>query len=351
LLSFYHDDIPLSLGWLSPPTTLVCAASLLGGLAAAFLLRRRLPLVALGIGWYFAAHLLTATIIPLELVFEHRNYFASIGLLLSVAGLLAEIPGEYGLVQRAVPLLMMAAFAAATALRANEWSNPVALAYAEAAAHPTSPRANYELGRVLAVTSGYRADSKLIEPALRAFESTAALPGAGAPPLAALIVVASHAHREVKAEWWRELIKRLGDQAVASEDIGALESLVDCQHSGSCTPDTQLLLAAFLAALNHPQPNPRLLATYGAFAANRLGDYALAADMLREAIKQSPHSFGYRMELANVLVLQGKRGEALGLLEELAKENPSPSESAQIDTLEQIIRTAHPSADAGAHIP
>lgn len=350
-LSFYHDDIPISTGWLSPPATLMCTALLLSGLAAAFMLRHKLPLMALGIGWYFTAHLLTATIIPLELVFEHRNYFASIGLLLVIAALLVEIPRKYGLLQRAVPLLMVAAFAAATALRAREWSNPVALAYAEAAAHPTSPRANYELGRVLTVTSGYRADSRLIEPALRAFEATASLPGAGAPPLAALIVVASHAHREVRTEWWHELIKRLGERAPSSEDIGALTSLADCQHSGSCAPDAQSLLAAFLAALKHPQADPRLLAIYGAFAANQLGDYALAVDMLRQAIKKSSHSFGYRMELANVLVLQGKRGEALDLLQDMARENPPPSETTQIDRLEQIIRPNPSSMDAGPPSP
>ncbi len=336
-LSFYHDDIPLSLGWLSPPATLGCALLLTGGIAAAIALRRKLPLLALGIGWDFAAHLLTATAIPLELVFEHRNYFASIGLLLAAGGLLEAIPEEYGLLQRALPLLALAAFSAVTSLRAHEWSNPIQFAYAEAAIHPASPRANYELGRTLTIASGYRSDSRLIDPALQAFESTAALPGAGAPPLAALIVVASHAHREVKPEWWVELTKRLGERPPSSEDIGALTSLADCQRNGSCAADAPRLLAAFLAALDHPQADPKLLATYGAFAANQLGDYTLAADMLREAIRRSPHSFGYRTELANVLVLRGERDAALQVLNGIAGEDLAPSEAAQLERLKQQI--------------
>ena len=48
------------------------------------MLRRQRPLVALGIAWFFAAQLLTATVVPLELVFEHRNYFASLGICLAV---------------------------------------------------------------------------------------------------------------------------------------------------------------------------------------------------------------------------------------------------------------------------
>jgi len=336
-LSFYHDDIPISQGWLSPPSTLGCAAPLITALATAIVLRRKLPLLSLGIGWYFAAHLLTATIIPLELVFEHRNYFASIGLLLAVGALLAEIPDKYKLVRMAMPILALAAFSSVTLLRAKEWSNPIQLAYTEAALHPASPRANYELGRVLTVASGYRADSKLIEPALQAFELTSRLPGAGAAPLAAMIVVASHAHREVKKEWWLDLTKRLAERPPSAEDIGALTSLANCQHSGSCAPETDLLLSAFLAALNHPQVNARLLATYGAFAANELGDYTLAADMLRQAIEQSPHTFGYRMELANILFVGGNRSGASDLLDELAAEDLSPTESAQVRRLRQMI--------------
>lgn len=340
-LSFYHDDIPVSQGWLSPPSTLGCAVLLLAGLAAAIVVRRKLPLLSLGIGWYFAAHLLTATIIPLELVFEHRNYFASIGLLLAVEALLAEIPDQYKLVRITIPILGLVAFSSVTLLRAKEWSNPIQLAYAEAALHPASPRANYELGRVLTVTSGYRADSKLIEPALQAFELSSQLPGAGAPPLAAMIVVASRAHRQVKKEWWLELTERLRERPPSAEEISALASLANCQRSRSCAPENGLLLSAFLAALNHPQVNPRLLAAYGAFAANQLGDYSLAADMLRQAIDGSPHSFGYRMELANILFISGNRVGASDLLDELAAEDLSPAELAQVEQLKQTIKSGH----------
>ena len=349
-LSFYHDDIPLSLGWLSPPATLVCTLLLAGSVATSIALRRKLPLLALGVGWYFAAHLLTANIIPLELVFEHRNYFASIGLLLAAGVLLEAIPEQYRLLQRVLPLLWLAALSAVTSLRAQEWSNPIQFAYAEAAIHPTSPRANYELGRTLTIASGYRPDSRLIDPALQAFEATAALPAAGAPPLAALIVVASHAHREVRPEWWAELSKRLSERPPSSEDIGALSSLADCQRKGSCAPDAPRLLAAFLAALDHPQADPKLLATYGAFAANQLGDYTLAADMLREAIRQSPRGFGYRMELANILVLRGERDAALELLNGIAAGSLSPSEIAQLEGLRQKLESGNtPGATPASH--
>ena len=48
----------------------------------AWRLRRRAPLIALGIAFFFAAHLMESTIFPLEIMFEHRNYLASYGVFL-----------------------------------------------------------------------------------------------------------------------------------------------------------------------------------------------------------------------------------------------------------------------------
>jgi hypothetical protein len=313
-LGFYHDDIAISRGWLEPPATLGCAALLLAVAAAAVALRRRLPLFALGIGWYFAAHLLTATVIPLELVFEHRNYFASIGLLLAAAALILQIPADWRLLRRLVPAVALAAFAAVTAMRAMEWSDPLGFAYSEALKRPQSPRANYELGRALVVASGYRPDSRLVGPALEALARAAALPGSDAAPAAGMIVVAGHMHRPADPAWWNAVTAKLEAQPLTVQSIGALESLYLCQHSGDCPPENQALLSAFLAALEHPQPSGRLLALYGTFAANQLHDYGLAERMLGDALAQPPAPPLVRISLAKVLALEGKAEQARQVL-------------------------------------
>ena len=88
----YHDDIAISRGLLQPASTAFALAGLALLVAAAFAVRRRRPLIALGVAWFLCAQLLTATIVPLELVFEHRNYFASLGVCLAVADLLLFAP-------------------------------------------------------------------------------------------------------------------------------------------------------------------------------------------------------------------------------------------------------------------
>src|SRR5579859_3331781 len=83
-LGLYHDDIAVSHGLMSPVSTLPSILGILTLLIAALLLRRRTPLLSLGILWFFAGHLIESTVLPLELVFEHRNYLPLFGLILGV---------------------------------------------------------------------------------------------------------------------------------------------------------------------------------------------------------------------------------------------------------------------------
>ncbi|MBI9083066.1 MAG: tetratricopeptide repeat protein [Desulfobacterales bacterium] len=85
-------DITLSTGPLAPWSTLpsILALGLLTGLAVVY--RRKAPL--LGFAWLFflANHLVEGSVLPLELVFEHRNYLPSAFLFLaSGAGFLKAV--------------------------------------------------------------------------------------------------------------------------------------------------------------------------------------------------------------------------------------------------------------------
>lgn len=75
----FHDDIALSRGLWSPPSTLFSALFLLGLLGSAVVLLRSQPVFSLAVFWYFTLQLLESTYVPLELYFEHRNYLAMVG--------------------------------------------------------------------------------------------------------------------------------------------------------------------------------------------------------------------------------------------------------------------------------
>jgi len=187
--------------------------------------------------------------------------------------------------------------------------------------------------------SGYRADSKLIAPAMQAFQRAAALPGAGAAPLSALVVVAGHMHRPVEEQWWRGIADALRAQPPSAESIGALESLITCQREKHCPQQTAELLGAYAAALEHP-PSGRLLADYGVFAANQLGDYAVAENALSDAATALPEVAQIRINLAKVLIVQGRLAEGRRILDGLEPRQLNHSEEAQWSALRTASEAA-----------
>jgi hypothetical protein len=146
-LSFFHDDIQLSLGWLSPPSTLLAALALLLACVLAWRERRRRPLVTLGWFGFLVAHSLEGSVVPLELAFEHRNYLPGAFLAVLVMGL-----PWHSWAMRWIPatqirtVLVMAALAPPLALavqttqRCFVWGQASLLYPALFAANPASPR-------------------------------------------------------------------------------------------------------------------------------------------------------------------------------------------------------------------
>ncbi len=92
-LSIEHD-IHLSTSLLAPWTTLPAILIVLGLIGLGLSLIQRRPLISLAILFFFLNHLLESSIIPLEIVFEHRNYLPSMFLFLPAAA------GLNGLMER-----------------------------------------------------------------------------------------------------------------------------------------------------------------------------------------------------------------------------------------------------------
>lgn len=317
--SFYRDDYPISTGLFQPWSTLPAMALLLGLTVVAWRLRIRRSLVALGWGWFLAAHVLTATVFPLELVFEHRNYFASIGLLLAASDLL--LPRGSGdrltLARNTAVIALVALASSSLVLRALTWGDPVRFAVTEAARHPDSPRATYELGRTYVVLSGYRKDSPNLLRAIEALKVAARVPRASTLPEVGLIMTASRTGMTIEQTWWDELLSKLSQRAPTPEDSSALASLTDCQRSGRCVFEDGRMLQVYLAAAAHEPADPAVLYSYAIFAANRLGDTELALQLARDAAKS--RDVQYQKNLINFLIDLKRADEAELELDELER--------------------------------
>ncbi len=308
-LSFYHDNYVASSGLLTPWTTLACIVLIGVLIALALWLRRRAPLVSLGLLLFFGSLTLTSTILPLELVYEHRNYFASFGLLLAVVPLLA---GRLPLALPRYVLLggLMLLWTGQTAITAYAWGNPLRLAEMLAARAPGSPRAQYALGRTFIVYSDYDPDSIFTAKAYAPLERAAALPHSSILPEQALIYMNARMHRPIKPAWWDSMIAKLKAHPPGVQDISSMAALTKCARSGECDLSRQRMLDAFLAALSHPHPRARMLAIYGDYAWNVLGDHTLGERVTAEASKHDPVEPAYHVTLVRMLAAQGRYDEA-----------------------------------------
>lgn len=306
-LSLYHDDYPISRGLLSPPST-VLAMLIIAALVCAMLwLRRRRPLMALGLAWFLGAQLLTATIIPLELVYEHRNYFASLGLCLVLADglLLAPQAQKLRRVGLSTAALLLALHAGLTALRAQEWNSQLRFSLSEAAKHPQSPRATYDLARNFIILSDHRPDSPFTEKADAALRHAMSVPNAKALPEIAAITLAARTNRPIERAWWASLQQKLRSGPIEAGETASLASLVDCQLQALCQLPPQDVVDAFLAALEQG-PHPEVLSIYGNYALNVLHDPALALRLWQDAAERAPSVVQYQMSLAKLFIASGR---------------------------------------------
>ena len=336
-LSFYHDDFHISTGLLTPWTTLA-GIVLLGALVALMLwLRKRLPLVALGIGLYLGCQLLTGTILPLELIYEHRNYFASFGLLLVIVPLLAAPRGEAFALPRHVLLgALLLCWTALTSLTAYAWGNPLRLAEDLAGRAPQSPRAEYELGRTYIIYSHYDPASPFTRLAYAPLEKAAALPDASILPEQALIFMNARMHLPLKDAWWDSMISKLKARRPGVQDESSLAALTQCTRENRCDLPRQRMIQAFLAALSHPGPSARLQATYGDYAWNVLDDHVLGLRMIQGAVSAKPNEPAYRITLVRMLAAQGRKADARAALKGLQALNIGGSLDASLKQLNEL---------------
>lgn len=341
-LGLFHDDIALSHGLFAPITTLLAIAGLVALAVLAWGLRTRRPLAALGIAWWLTAHLLTGTIIPLEIAYEHRNYFAVLGACLVFADLLLLAPTEYARRRAgvAVAALLLVVFGGITTLRAWEWRDPVDYALREAAKRPASPRAQFEAARTLVRMTRYDPHSPLLPEAWAALERARRVPGSSAMPHQSALTLAALTGAPEPAAWWDDLALRLRTGRLDSDTLTAVVGLGDCAADGLCKFPPERMVGMYGAALSRG-PNPTVLASYGKYALNVLDDAPLALRLWSDAVARAPNDGQLRYNRARLLLLMGRRDEARAELDALARHAPLANRPL-IEDLDSRMQDATP---------
>lgn len=340
-LTLYHDDIRISRGLLDPPTTLGALLFIGSLLGLALWQRAKRPLFALGILWYFGGHLLTATVIPLMLAFEHRNYFPSVGLLLAISSPIAlEGPAIRARALAVGAAAVFAFYAFTTGLRSMEWSSYLQLAATDAAKRPNSSAAQYEYARALLNSTLNGDPEPMRKKAFEVLESMAMKPDSDVVHNQLLIVTSAKHGLPIKSIWWTSLIEKLRARPPRSVEASALMALLKCYDDGVCPRDVEHLHAAFAAAVDHPGGYAPLFTAYGQFALDYLGDAELAERQIRAAVAHSPSDPKAQANVVLFLIRVGRFADAELELERLRRLNTLGVLDGRISELERTIELA-----------
>lgn len=153
-LGFFHDDISISRGFLQPVTTLISLLAWIAVLVMALFLRSRFPILLFSLLFFLVAHSMESSVVPLEMVFEHRNYLPTVGLAIFSAYVLIQagvglrsVASSFSVFVPGVAALLVLCVLLGT--RAYMWRDDFSFAQFNVVNHPESPRANFYYANVL----------------------------------------------------------------------------------------------------------------------------------------------------------------------------------------------------------
>lgn len=348
----FHDDIALSNGLFSPPTTLLAILAWSVATVSALWLRKRYSVFAFALLFFLAAHALESTVIPLEIVFEHRNYLASFGPLFLLGYLVVTGAGQSRVVRISAVLGMclLTAYASVTYLRVRNWSSFETFLLSSAENHPNSARSNFMAAQLLitALDKSKEETPKLAE-AARTFLNK----GLTANPrcincMFGLVVLHMHLGQQPSKDNVRRLRDALRTGNVGATDVSITQFsfLVDWLRSEAPGLDGPLLESIFDAALENPGWNytgrAGIHAAYREYHEFVSGDLEAALSEAELAIAAWPRQWSYHIQKAKVLIKLGRLDAALKALDVAATLSENQKQQSQMDRLRASIEQQRP---------
>lgn len=315
-MGLYHDDFPLSDNIYAPITTLISLAAIIAAISSAFSSINTRPYYSFAVFFFIAGHSFESTIFPLELVYEHRNYLPSFGIILFLNKQIINSHYLGKTSRQLIITLWITTIAITTATRAYAWGNPIRFAQYEATHHPFSSRAHYEIGSVYAELL-YKDPLNalpLYPLAIRAFEQATELSTTGTSGLFGLLTLSHHFGSDIPQEWLEETRRRLSSGPFAANNVNLLEWVATCENQTTCSLPDEIVESLFISAISNERLKGRirseLLVSMGKFYILKKHDSEKAIFLFAQAAELSPHVTRFRIYLARALTQVGRFEDA-----------------------------------------
>lgn len=314
-MSLYHDDIEISRSIFQPLTTFwsIIFLSLIS--IFCFLSRKKYPIIAFSWLWFIFSHSMESSFYPLELVHEHRNYFATIGFCLVVSWFTVQFFQNSRSKLRFLLAPYLILLPISTSVRALEWSSPFEFSAMEASRHPLSMRANYQrAGDLLSLAEHADNKSQTLEEAKSSFLAAVNSRSKSVSPYFGLLAVefslAKAEHRDPDTrDIVKSLIASLKEYPGEASTTAHINAFIQCQNSGICSlPDMDAL-----AVITAPVENPTLpaiakgeiLKLAAEYSISKANDLDFAQRLVEEAISHFDTA-STRIVYSQILRINGK---------------------------------------------
>ncbi len=331
-MSLFLDDFSLSKSLFQPFTTLISIALILLILVLGFISRKIFLLVAFGIFWFFSAHLLESTILPLELAYEHRNYLPSFGIFICLISLFQYLLSREKIryVISICLVIWISLISYTTFLRAQQWSDPLNLALADVEHHPNSARAHVSLaGIYVGIYAGFHAGIVSSKDGLDAddifhkadyhFKKSAQLDPFFSSANVARLILYSSFDKELPREDYSKIVSTLQEKKLDSSTVTALRKLSHCHIKRVCKLSTEDFMGVMYAPLLRQDIDKHNLALLLVFLSEYyvavLNDLDTAIQLTKIAIEEQPKDIHYRFVLIRWLTTAKLYQDALDELE------------------------------------
>ncbi|PVZ71855.1 hypothetical protein [Pelagibaculum spongiae] len=320
-LGLFHDDFVIvrSMSWALWLTLFFHVALLIVSLV----LWKRSVFFSVSILFFYTNHLLESTLIPLELIFEHRNYLALLGpvsiVVVAVSSLLTKMQNIR--LRPIVMFVLVLCFALPASLRAYQWGTPGLWVQMEVENHPKSVRARHAFLVQLFHNSVENGISLKTEQLINVhLNKVLQLDQNHLASLVMIIKLRSVLEKEQRDQDLQLLYGRLS-KANANLELhkSHFQDLLQCQLDGYCKFKPQVLEKSYAAIGSNPNYSDEfradLMATWAVYVGQAYKfDSQIEALLLQaNAVAKTPYVYE---SLAQYYLLSGSLGKVNQLLSE-----------------------------------
>lgn len=346
-LGLFHDDFAISRSLFEPITTLpaIFGIFLLLSVAGWCIYKKQQPLVSFAIAWFLVGHSMESSIFPLEIMFEHRNYVPSFGIIFGVVGIIYPLTQKIQktALVNCLYVGLIFSLAAATYSRTNIWSSPGTIAYFEMRNHPHSVRAQTAYAKyaghikgentiayehyiiaakldqhdVSALIEGYIALNRvMLKQPINETIITSLPESFGAP-----LVLNKDYLNNLLEKLNQQILERLASKPNATSTMPAIRVAVNClvDHRPECQGMAETIKGWAKTAGNNPYyPDKAMMAVITAKIYFYQGNIDGALEELASAINYEPETFYYYGEKATLYLAVEELDKAEQVLNQAA---------------------------------